>query len=630
MTKGPQYSQIKEIFEKTPIDEFIVKNLSKLPKDIQKKLLQDSKFYSEIGMTTDDPKKYMEMLKKYELDKKALKDINTDIKSDKITKAYPNYESYMYIQPTRDTKKWLQAARDMYYRVHKGLDKVEALARVTSGWDRMEKIDFFNWLKFYEEGAHKKYKTAQVNYWENANRAGYFVPIYPDPPKREDHLKAQDIDNVKNPSTHPDIEADEKRELIEKQRHKIIGRLDSAEKLLRSQEGQMFAGQEFETLIESVYQLKKKIQLVNKLSMSTKLYEDMIVREANILTKKGFIKAAAYLHSVAEAAPAPAEPPGSLSGGGMPGNIPGEGPGLTPESAIPSDTAAPTDPSLEAMPTSATPGLEAGKAPGTLPDADVANPTDVPSKGMDAFLKGLNTNLNTFEDKSDDDDLEVAEDDDITVTVTAQATLPPVLPAPTKQMDPTTEPEIEVTEDQVDNTSIQPSKDFGKMLDTAFTNLTVADIVSHFENLSKLFKVREIPRQLAMADMMLDRLGLAPFFPSLAEATNKSLEANQYIATRVEDILSRLRGTLKTKDIDLKNDAPPPVSQEVKNVKDQLQNETDKEKARKQMRKNIENESLMGSGKAEPEIEVAEDLSQPAELKGGLPPAPPPPPAPIR
>ena len=96
--------------------------------------------------------------------------------------------------------------------------------------------------------------------------------------------------------------SEEKRNTIEKQRAKIIGRLDSAEKLLRSPEGQQFAGHELEQLMEAIYTLKKKVQLVNKLSISTRLYEDMIVREANVLGRKGFTKAANMLYSVAQTA----------------------------------------------------------------------------------------------------------------------------------------------------------------------------------------------------------------------------------------------------------------------------------------------------------------------------------------
>src|ERR1019366_3210064 len=123
--------------------------------------------------------------------------------------------------------------------------------------------------------------------------------------------------------------------------------------------------------------------------------------------------------------------------------------------------------------------------------------------------------------------------------------------------------------------------------------------------------------RLSYGDMMLDHLGFAPFFPSMAEATNKSLESNQYISTRVEEILSRLRGTLATKEIDLKNENPPQVTPQTEEVANKLEDSIEKEKARKQMRKNIENETLMDPDKEEtPNVEMKEDLTPTPQLRG--------------
>ena len=146
----------------------------------------------------------------------------------------------------------------------------------------------------------------------------YFVPL--------PFIKSIDASPRQHP--HSQSGADEKKQIIEKQRQKIIGRLDSAEKLLRSEEGQIFAGNELEALLDVIYSLKNKIQMVNKISLSTRLYEDMIVREANILVKKGFGNAGTVLRKVAQSVPEPTEPNNPMSGGGLPGNIPGEGPGF--------------------------------------------------------------------------------------------------------------------------------------------------------------------------------------------------------------------------------------------------------------------------------------------------------------
>lgn len=634
--KGPKYPQGKRILKQTPLDEFIQKRISKLPKDmpedVKQKLLNDAKFFSEQGEKTDDPVKTLEVLKKHERGRKALKDISLQDK-DKITKAYPNFDHHMYIQPNRDTKKWIQAVRNLYYRIYKGQDGIEAFKFITSGWDKMEKLDFESWLRFYQEGAHKKYKTAQINYWEDANRAGYFVPIMPERPKDvQPNTIQQDIDNVKDPGTHPDMNADEKRDIIEKQRNKIIGRLDSAEKLMRSHEGQIFAGKEFEALLEIIYQLKKKIHMVNKISISTRLYEDMIVREANVLTKNGFIKAATLLHSIAQAIPNPTEAPNPIQMGGMPGNIPGEGPGLTPEGVPPNDTAAPTDPSVEAGPPPAPPGIAAGKNPGQPGDASPsapANPNNFPgdpnslpgekveepiAEGMKEFLDGLDTGNDTFDNE---DGIEVHDNDDFIINAQElpqqTRTDAPVIPAD--------EQGLELNENQIDPNK-QSTKDFDSLVDSAFSGLTIYDVVNKLEEVAKIFKVREIPRQLTLIDLGLNQLGWASLFPSLAETINKSLESNQYISTRVDDILSRLRGTLKTKDIDLEG-GQQEQNPQAQQVRQQLMQENEQEIARKKMRKDMENAELSNANKMTPEVDVAEEM-------GGTTPPPLPTAAPTR
>ena len=262
--------------------------------------------YKEIKITPDpyldDPEIYSpEMQAKLERLKKFFDEYNMDYgKYDPNSipklelKAYPNYEEYMYQPPPRDTYKWIEAVKDIYYRERTGQDKRSAILQTIAKWDEMEKKDFFNWLKFYEEGAHLKYKVAQQMWYEGIN-PGYILPFKKDPSTAPDANAAED--------SLDEISTSEKKRIIEQQRKKIIGRLDSTEKLLRSDEGQMFAGKEFETLLEIIYQLKKKIQLINKKSASTKLYDDMIVREANLLQRKGFSKAAGVLYKLADPIP---------------------------------------------------------------------------------------------------------------------------------------------------------------------------------------------------------------------------------------------------------------------------------------------------------------------------------------
>jgi len=536
--------------------------------------------------------------------------------------AYPNNDNqYMHIPGQRNIEKWMQAIRDLLISQQNKIDNKSALSQVTAGWNPVEVRDFINWFRYYQEGAHLKYKFAQSYFYGNAD-IGYLIPTKSNLPKEEPPTFKQDIDFAKEDVNS----AVENKAIIEKQRNKIIGRLDSAEKLLRSHEGQMFSGKEFESLLESIYDLKKRIQLINKRSLSTRLYEDLIVRQANILNKNGFIKAANVLYSVAEEkggedltmesvqqpaikpatepakpvtdtkAPPPASPAPPTTGSGAVGGLPANVPGSTakPAESAPSNTA-------------------------IIPKAQ----EESKSKGINDFFKNLKAPGST-DDTHADDVLEV-EDHEELLTVEAQLAPEPVTETNKPVADiappPTDTPEIEVSEDEVKPTPNEKSDNvdkstFDSKIDGVFQNLKVDDVVAKLEDLAKVFKTREIPRQLSIADMMLDSLGLASFFPSLSEATNKALESNNYISTRVEDIISKLRGAMATHDIDLKGgeaESRPDVAA----IKNKLQSDTDKEKARKELRKQQENEELEQKTKETPDIEVSEDLEAPA-----TPPAP--------
>jgi hypothetical protein len=561
-------------------------------KEVEEKIEKLLKFFDESGL---DYEKY---------DKDMIPKVNIDFGKT----AYPNYDQYQYIPETHDIQKWLLAIKDVYYREKNGSDRRDAIRQATAGWKVTEVFDFLNWLKFYEEGAHMKYKTAQV--WYENGAPGYFLHVKKDPPAQSNLVSNKDVDAARD-SSADEMSAAEKKNIIEKQRQKIIGRLDSAEKLLRTPEGQLFAGKELESLMETIYALKKKIQLVNKLSASTRLYEDMIIREANILGRKGFVKAAAHLSSLAEDAgspttkqnvPAPTPPAPPNQGSGSAGGLPSTGPGM----------------------------------PQTPPDSA---PNDNAPTGVSKFLDNLDTGkITTKEDKAKSDDhLEVDDtievndiDDGLLVTEAQAAPAPKVAPPP---QAPATEAPLEVKENELgdkpgSDTPNPQAKNFDTIIDAAFANLTVDDVIAKLEDLAKIFKVREIPRQLSIVDMMLDSLGLASFFPSLSEATNKALESNNYISTRVEDILSKLRGSTTSNDINLRGtDEENPA---VAGIKNKLQQDADKEKARKQMRKDQENAELDNQAKQTPEVEIEEDLGAPAQpgapakpAAPAVPPAPP-------
>lgn len=570
-----------------------------------------------------------------------------------IKLSYPNVDDYQPTPGAHNLDKWLQTAKELYTKEHQGTPRNIAFNQLTNSWKPTEALDFSNWLKYYQGNNHMKYKKIaeeSVNIekfsqtFYEGNSPGYFFQVNRNQ-DNNDAMPGMNNNNLNNvPQSLQDAqqEASKKEErklIIEQQRSKIISRLDSVEKLLRSPSGQIFADNELEQLMEAIFSLKKKVQLVNKLSTSTRLYDDLIVRQANILHRNGFEKASNFLHSFAQAnnpptdqsgdpnsiaMPLPNTPEEPTKPVGQPGGGPRDmAPGMPQGSMSPPSDGNANQPSLDSLTNQkpADPNL-------SMPASTPTSPNPM-SKGMQEFLKLMDTGgksayTDLNEDNDQADDLEVFDqsisassffDDNLLVSLAQEA---PASNLNSPSNKPAEEIPLEVNEEDLKSTPQEMTNDlaseFDKKVDQVFSNITVADIVAKLEDLAKIFKTREVPRQLSIVDMMLDSLGLASFFPELSEATKSSLDSNNYISSRVEDTLSKLRGALVGKELDLQGDQDKTQNSQTVDVRQKLQNQEQKEKERKQMRKNKENSELEEPTKIEPNIEMTEDLSQPTNL----------------
>jgi hypothetical protein len=166
-------------------------------------------------------------------------------------------------------------------------------------------------------------------------------------------------------------------------------------------------------------------------------------------------------------------------------------------------------------------------------------------------------------------------------------------------------------------------EDFDAIIDSALSNVQISDVVRKLEEIDRLYKIRELPRQLTITDLMLNSLGLSSLFPELNEALTRSLDSSTYVSTRLQNILSRLRGAMGPSDnIDLGGNSKEldPGTQAVKN---KLIEQEEKEKNRKERRKQQENaeedRSAQQVEKEVPQIDIEEDLT-PKEVSS--PPAP--------
>lgn len=544
------------------------------------------------------------------------------------TLSYPNFSENMPASPIYDIGKWMGTMKDIYIKEHLGANRADSIEQSTKNFDQNEKREFLNWLKYYESGDQVKYKRAQYYVNEDIN---YFLPnpkapVVPSPIRnmndnmQQEAAKAAQIEAQKQ----NEISKEEKRRLIEDHRRKILGRLNSAEKLLSSQQGQAFAGPEFEKLLSAIYELKKQIQTVNKMSLSAQTIVDLIVRQAYVLKRQGFGSASEFMVKFAQ------QTPGDFSmnlgdtpaGGSQPQ---GEGSLGNP----PPDLLQPPGGPEGINSKDITNQSAVGKFIENLEDFGLT-----PEVEEEEDIQGEDKNVAKDEvDLGDDDvllDQEIVPDaKELVVHAQAVGDVPqaPAPKAPAPKM-PKENLEVE-SPPEGNSTGITPEEarsnieepqvknDFDALIDSAFANLTIADVVRKLEDINKIFRNREIGRQLAIVDVMLDHLGLAPYFPTLAEATNKQLEANQYVLTRIEDILSKLRGTMETSKIDLKNENQK-LSPEAEAAKNSLQQEDQKEQQRKQVKKQIQDQSMLEKAtKPEGEVEGApEELAaQPTEVE---------------
>lgn len=509
--------------------------------------------------------------------------------------SYPNYDSYRSVEKPYNKDKWLATIKDIFFLEHNGLSRPEAVAKACYNWQEPEKINFLSYLSYYESGSHLKYKESSMKFAQYKSvydgGAGYFLHVKDDQNNLNSAISGDNISSLRE-EISSELTHAEKKEIVEKQKKAIIGRLNSIEKILVSPNGQLFAGPEFEFLIQTIQGLKLKILKINKISSSTRIYSDMIAKEANVSVIKGFVKAASILNKLADEIPqaTSSNPPTQLSGApDMSGQSKGPGTSGTGQPADNGGNNATIDPASE-----------------PIPENTVDKNKDK-SKGIKDFLANMG---------------EINESDDGLV-VEAQA-LPEQQMSPEKQDTPPAEdisideptakaPESleveEASKESAQDIDAHTVSDVDNRFEKALDGITVSDVIAKLESITNIFRTREVPRALAIVDIMLHNLGLASLTPTLAEANSKSLESNNYVLSRLEDLISKLRGAVATENIGLSSNTEKlPKTPEVEKVKQKLQSDQDKERARKEKRKNQENE----------ELEVEEELPT-EELPATLP-----------
>lgn len=495
-------------------------------------LTNQAEYFTKLGIDSDiSYKKYLTTMKKM---------------------AYPRGNEISTIDTPRNLNKWMQALQQIYTLGYQpGQDLNSALEIVIQSWDIMEKKDFRNWMNFYTEGAHEKYKLAFLDNLKTT-------------------LPKPAIPDISSYQVHdPEYQETIKKQEISRKIKAIISRLNAAERLATDPEVQKELQKKLDIGIlkwlEELQRVKRMVQVAPMRHASSSLLEDLIIKEANVLKRKGFPKAALEMSKLAQDASAqvvqPIEPP------------------VSPPQ------------------------------------------TDDGEEAMKEFVKGLNLQQDDVTDVQD------MEDDPLSsITVIAQEipvedlSQPPEVQAPelNNSVDlEISEPELEPQPPVPDPVAQQSNN----LLDAALNTVTIPDIIADLEAMANILRTREMSRQLAIIDIKMDKLNISSFFPQLAEASSKILDATQYSLTRIEEVSSKLRGAVETpkaKELQLSSPiAPVPVKPipEIKPevLRQNLDQQTQEEKARKEKRRQDQVASEMEQI-TKPEAPVPVELTQPVNL----------------
>ena len=81
--------------------------------------------------------------------------------------------------------------------------------------------------------------------------------------------------------------------------------------------------------------------------------------------------------------------------------------------------------------------------------------------------------------------------------------------------------------------------------------INIQTIIARLDGVNKRLASRDLIRELASVDILLNEIGLASYFPELSLAQSKLIEAFGYANNKVEDVTARLRGTGTSKPVKL-------------------------------------------------------------------------------
>jgi hypothetical protein len=436
-----------------------------------------------------------------------------------ITKiAYPQGYENVYIKSPHSMQKWVQAMRQIYANKMRGQDYNKAFEEVTKEWGNNERLDFQSWLRFYQSGGQVAYKTANIKCVAEDYSAGPgYLPysaLKSRIPGIPNFIDVQD--NYDQQMEAKQRQAQETANISEKI-NKLIGRLNSAEKLFTSVNFTKILGGEYDKWISGLHELKKILYSKHP-HITAATVGDLIIRQGNRLRADGCPKAGRLMEILAAYQMSTMNSLDALikTAQEIPPPPVGEKPAEDPMAGL-------------------------GGAVDTPPTSDDDKDLSDPDGAMKEFVE----NLTGDSDDADDSAKKEAEfiDTDALIVVAEDGFY-----RFAQEM-----PQIH-TKDPTRLVQPKPTGDKGNpdagdnAIDRALKNITLPDTIAKLESIIQFHRNRQISRELLIVDLMLEALGIAAFFPSMAEAAKSSLDSNQYVLTRLEDVLGKLRGASAAQD----------------------------------------------------------------------------------
>lgn len=105
----------------------------------------------------------------------------------------------------------------------------------------------------------------------------------------------------------------------------------------------------------------------------------------------------------------------------------------------------------------------------------------------------------------------------------------------------------------------EPTPDTPNLPEGSAASVSIQGVIARLEGVNKRLASRDLIRELAAVDILLNELGLASYFPELSLAQSKLIEAFGYANNKVEDVTARLRGTGTSKPVEKKTPEPAPL-----------------------------------------------------------------------